>query len=126
MITRKILCVAAATFAALGTAAAADKPAETRAEIPFANSGGINNWSAESDRVLYVQGRNRQWFKAELLTDCIGLRFAENIGFKTEASGAFNRFSSVKVEGRDCPVSSFEVSDPPAKKEKKEKAAENP
>lgn len=130
MITRKILFVAAATLAAFGTAVAAesgaDKSSERPAEIPFANSGGINNWRAENDRVIYVQGNGRQWFKAELMTDCIGLRFAENIGFETEASGAFNRFSSIKVDGRTCHISSFEKSDPPPKKDKKEKTAETP
>lgn len=95
-------------------------------EIPFADKGGIQDWRADNDRVLYVQGQNRQWYKAELMSDCIGLRFAEHIGFDTEASGAFNKFSSIKVEGRDCPVSSFEKSDPPPKKEKKAKAAANP
>jgi hypothetical protein len=96
------------------------------AEIPFADKGGIQDWRADNDRVLYVQGQNRQWYKAELMSDCIGLRYAERIGFDTEASGAFNKFSSIKVEGRDCPVSSFEKSDPPPKKEKKAKDAANP
>jgi len=96
------------------------------AQIPFANNGGINDWRAENDRVLYVQGQNRQWYKAELMSDCIGLRFAERIGFDTEASGAFNKFSSVKVEGRTCAVTSFEKSDAPPKKEKKAKDTAKP
>jgi hypothetical protein len=93
------------------------------AEIPFANNGGINDWRADSDRVIYVQGQNRQWFKGELLSDCIGLRYAERIAFETEASGAFNKFSSIKVDGKNCPLTSFEKSDPPPKKDKKGEAA---
>lgn len=114
MTPRIVVLTALAVLATSGMAAAA----ETRAEIPFANSGGIDDWRAESDRVIYVKGRDRQWFKAELLTDCLGLKFAEKIGFKTEASGAFNRFSSILVDGKSCPLSSFEKSDPPAKKDK--------
>ena len=115
-------------YAILVLAALASAPtfAADTAEIPFANKGGIQDWRAETDRVLYVQGQNRQWFKAELLSDCIGLRFAERIAFETEASGAFNKFSSVKVDGRDCPVSSFEKSGPPPKKEKKDAAKPSP
>jgi hypothetical protein len=112
--------VLAAALVALPALAAAP------AEIPFANNGGIQDWRAENDRVIYVQGQNRQWYRAELMSDCIGLRYAETIGFDTEASGAFNRFSSIKVEGRNCPVSSFEKSDSPPKKEKKAKDAAQP
>lgn len=116
------------SFALIFAAALMSAPATASdtAEIPFADKGGIQDWRADSDRVLYVQGQNRQWFKAELMSDCIGLRFAERIGFDTEASGAFNKFSSVKVEGRTCAVTSFEKSDAPPKKEKEAKDAVKP
>lgn len=121
MTSRIGICVAA-LLGVFGAASAAQS-----AEIPFANNGGIRNWQADSDRVLYIQGNGQQWFKAELMTNCTGLRFAEQIGFETETSGAFNKFSSIIVEGRKCAVSSFEESEkPPTRKEKaaaKEKAA---
>ena len=57
----------------------------------------------------------------------MGLRFAEHIGFETEASGSFSKFSSITVEGRKCPLTSLEKSDaPPSKKDKKEKEAAKP
>ena len=128
MITR-ILTIFAATWPlmAAGTVMAEGdvKPkSNTRAEIPFANRGGINDWRADSDHVLYVQGRNRQWYRAELFTDCIGLNFAENIGFVVEPSGTFDRFSAIVVEHRECKLRSLEKSDkPPSKKEKAAAAA---
>lgn len=99
----------------------AEEPAKTsrRIEIPFANLGGIEDWRPDGDRTLYVQGRNRQWYKAELMTSCIGLNFAEHIGFVVEPSGAFDRFSAILVDHRECQISSLEKSDkPPSKKDK--------
>lgn len=128
MIARIFMLSAVAAIATMNvTTAAETAKTETQAEIPFANNGGIHDWRADSDRALYVQGRDRQWYKAGLLSDCMGLWFADNIGFKTEANGSFNRFSSIIVEGRNCPLTSFEKSDPPPpKKDKKAKEAANP
>lgn len=123
MTARINICVATL----LGVFGAASAAHAQNVQIPFANNGGIRNWQADGDKVIYVQGNGPQWYKAELLTRCTGLNFAEQVGFETETSGAFNKFSSIVVEGRKCPVSTFEVSDkPPTKKEKaaaREKAA---
>jgi hypothetical protein len=111
--------------ATVGTAQAAEKAApKTDASIPFANNGGIDDWRAENDRTLYVKGRtDRQWFKAELLSDCIGLNFADRIAFEPDASGSLTKFSAIVVEGRKCPFTSFEkVDGPPAKKDKEKKS----
>ncbi len=107
------------TAAVLGLVCVASVAQAARPEIAFANNGGIRNWQADGQKTLYVQGNGAQWYKAEFLSNCTGIDFAEQIAFETETSGAFNKFSSVLVEGRKCPVSSFEKSDkPPTKKEK--------
>ncbi|HVY83228.1 MAG TPA: DUF6491 family protein [Steroidobacteraceae bacterium] len=97
---------------ALGaTHASADAP--KHAEIPFANMGAIRDWQADGDQALYVQGRNQQWYHAELMGPCMELPFAERIGFVVEPSGDFDRWSSIVVRGQQCVLTSFTESGPP-------------
>lgn len=79
------------------------------ASIAFANHGGIRNWEAISDRIVLIEGSHRKWFLATLLAPCSGLRFTETVGFVTEPSGSFDRFSSILVRGQKCQLESFEV-----------------
>ena len=103
---------------ALGaTHAIADAPKEP--EIPFANLGGIRDWRADGDRALYVQGRNRQWYHAELMAPCTDLPFTERIGFVVEPNGDFDRWSSILVRGQQCVLTSFAESGPPPEKDAK-------
>lgn len=89
---------------------------EQQARIPFVNHGGIRNWHAEDRDTLYIEGSNRQWYKAELMGNCIDLDFAHSIGFKTGPTGTFDRFSTI-ITGEDrCPVKSLVKSGPPPKK----------
>lgn len=86
------------------------QPNERRAStasIPFANLGGIRDWRATSDDTLYIQGRSGQWYRASLLGDCQGLRFEQSIGFVIEPSGSFDKFSSILVNGHECPLTSM-------------------
>jgi hypothetical protein len=101
---------------ALMTAPAfAGEPANN-ALIPFANLGGIQNWRADGSAALYVQGRNRKWYHAELLGSCPELPFANRVGLVVEPTGEFDRFSSIVVQGHQCMVKSLIESDaPPAK-----------
>jgi hypothetical protein len=93
-----------------------EKPAQ--AEIPFAGMGGIQDWRADGDRALYIEGRNRQWYHAELLGPCIGLNFEHSIGFVIEPMDTFDRFSAIVVDGRVCRLKSLVKSEKPAGKKK--------
>jgi hypothetical protein len=71
-----------------------------------------------------VQDVHRDWYYAKLLGPCIGLDFAQSIGFETRATSTLDKFAAIVVpdEGR-CQFMSFTKSDaPPPKKAKKSKA----
>ena len=108
--TRLAFGLGALAIVGIGSAAAAQN-----ASIPFINQGGIRDWQAPNERTLYVQGRNRQWFRAELAGVCRGLDSVNSIGFDTGHSNRFDRFSSVTVRGQRCRVTSLERVDGPAK-----------
>ena len=110
-------------LAAAGTAAVAE-PVKTpvtgrEASIPFATLGGIDDWRANGDKGLWIRGRSHKWYYAELLGSCSGLGFHDRIGFVIEPYGSFDRFSSIVVEGRICPIRSLRESEPPPPKKTK-------
>ncbi len=101
---------------------APDRPApETR--IPFANHGGIYNWQVINDRTVLIQGQNRKWYKATLMSSCFDLSFAERLGFESNSDSSFDKFSSIKARGQNCPLISLVETTPPPKKVKANKAA---
>jgi len=100
-------------------AATASAAAPKEASIPFANHGGIYNWGVVDNRTLLIQGRNRKWYKATLFAPCIDLPFAQTIGFKTNASGSFDKFSSIVVRRQRCSLTSLVEIPPPVKKPNK-------
>jgi len=124
-ITTGVLMLGAlcAGFAAQAEEATALKKPE--ASIPFANQRtGIRDWQADGTQGLWVQDVHRKWYYATLLGPCIGLDFAQSIGFETRATSTLDKFALIVVpdEGR-CQFTSFTKSDgPPPKKAKKSKA----
>jgi len=132
-----LLVLAIAGSLSAGTATAADTPATEAtssaaspapdAYIPFANHGGIRDWEADRDRGVWVQDSHRNWYYAKLMGPCIGLNFAQAIGFDTHPLGRFDRFSAIVVPGTGrCTVQSFTQSGAPARKvaTKKEQATD--
>ncbi len=97
----------AIVLAAAQTGASAQKPASGNASIPFVNHGGIQGWRVENDHVLYVQSQAGKWYKAETMGACTGLSFARRIGFEGGATDTFDRFSTILVDGRRCPLQSL-------------------
>lgn len=95
---------------------------EQEARIPFANSGGIRNWEAVGNDTLYIEGRRGQWYRAELMGYCPDLNFSVGLGFETNVTGSFDRFSSVYTREGRCEVSSLVKSDPPPGYEDKKKS----
>jgi hypothetical protein len=113
---------AALVLGLAGSAAHADPkgPLPPQASIPFVNHNGIRDWHAADSRTLYVQDARRQWYRATLFAPCFDLPFAQAIGFETRGVDTFDRFSSIRVRGERCSVSSLEVSGaPPAKAKRK-------
>ena len=87
---------------------AAAKPAPAvapapEASIPFANHNGIYTWQVENTRSLLIQGQNRKWYRATLMSSCFDLPFAEEVAFETNPSGSFDKFSAVRVKSQRCP-----------------------
>ena len=113
------LALGALATLSLGPAFAADTATKPQASIPFADHGGIWDWRADGTKGLWVQSNNRQWYYATFMGPCIGLNFANSVGFDTHPMGNFDRFSAVVVPrwGR-CQVQSLEPSEGPAPKEK--------
>lgn len=101
------------TSARSGSASGETNTSATQTRIPFASFGGIEDWRAVSDELLYVEGRNDKWYRVELFAPCTGLRFDQAIGFVAEPTGSFDRFSSIVVDGRECQVRSVTPGTPP-------------
>jgi hypothetical protein len=106
---------------------AAAKPAPAaapapEASIPFANHDGIYTWQVENDSSILIQGQNRKWYRATLMSSCFDLPFAEQVAFETNPSGSFDKFSAVRVRSQRCPVTSLVETTAPAKKVKKLKS----
>jgi len=117
---RTSLAIAALVSAvpALAQAPSPEKPAKLEEiSIPFAQFGGIDDWRADGTQALYIKGRrNSEWYYAKLMSTCQGLNFAEAIGFRNEAAGNFDKFSTIIVDGRPCQLTSLVKSEKPATK----------
>lgn len=113
---RKIIASLALAFSLVTSAQAKERTwpelgVETR--IPFANNGGIDNFRPDGDYGLWIQDRTNRWYYATFFGRCSGLTFAQSVGFETDATSSFDRFSSVRVEGRKCAVNSLVTAEKP-------------
>jgi hypothetical protein len=123
-----LLISLAALPLALHPASAAQEGKEVpRAEISFADSGGIWNWTTgEDDRTVYFQDRHRQWFKATLFMQAFDLPFTTAIRIDSGATNTLDKWGAIYVGRERYPFQSFEKVDGPpvrAKKAKKDKGA---
>lgn len=127
----KISLLSAVLASLIASAALGDTPATSvtpnapaaEASIPFANHDGIYNWQVVNDRTVLIQGQNRKWYKATLMSRCFDLAFAERLGFEANPDGSFDKFSSITVRGQSCPLTSLVDAPPPPRKVKANKAA---
>jgi hypothetical protein len=108
-----LLILAAAAAPALAAPSAKEARSGEQARIVFPDRGGIWNFHAESDDVLYLQDRSRRWYRAELASKCWGLTFANAIGYDTRGSSTFDRYSAVIVNGERCHLLSLTRSEKP-------------
>src|SRR5262245_15122257 len=113
---RNIARVAAVVSIAMFGAAALNARAEP--SIPFANHGGIYDWHPNGNKGIWVQAANRHWYYATFFGgECFGLDTAPSVGFVTEPTGEFNRWSSIIVPRQlqpRCRLATFEPSAAPS------------
>lgn len=114
-----LAAVAALAIGGAAQAATPDSPLPQQASVPFVNHHGIRDWHAADDRTLYVQDNRHQWYRATLFARCFELPFAQMIGFETRGIDSFDRFSSIRVRGERCQVSSLVASSAPPPKAKR-------
>lgn len=89
---------------------------EPEAQIRFVQYGTVDSWHADTDRLLYVQGRDRQWYRVDLFSPCFGLEYASGIRFiPSDGAGTFDRFSHVAIRGQRCKVESVKRIPPPVR-----------
>ena len=115
---RKMLAAALLMAApvAAASAAPATPPADEEVSIPFVHFGGIYNFDAPSDEIVYLQDRSRNWYRAQLYGQCYGLQDAIGIGVDTRGSANFDRTSLLIVDHQSCPIESLTRSGPPPSK----------
>src|SRR5687767_12761271 len=55
----------------------------------------IENWSAPNSRTLLVEATDGSRYRAQFLTDCIGLPFVTSIGFETRGLNQLDQYSDI-------------------------------
>lgn len=111
--TRPRFAVAALVLAGAMTVPAASSPAQD-ATIPFANSGAIVDWQADSEKAIYLLDRSDRWYLATFRGTCYRLPVQTTIAFDTGVSDRFDRFSAVVTEDGRCAVDTLVRVDRPA------------
>ena len=102
----------------LAVHAAPPRPAP-RAEIAFADHGGVEDWRAVSDREIWFEDLHRHWYRATLMTPAFDLPFVEHIGIDARPSGTLDKFGGIYVRRQHYMFASFEaMPGPPPKKVK--------
>ena len=91
------------------------------ASIPFVDMRGIEDFQPDGDRAVYLQDRNRKWYRATIMGPCLGLSYATRIGVKTRGGSSLDKYGSLLVDGDECRIGELMTSGPPPKKVKKAK-----
>ncbi len=111
---RTFLAVAAVSAILAGCASGASyEPIGPQASIPFADHGNIRDFHAVNDDTVYLQARNRQWYRADLIGPCMGLPYAIGIGVDARPTGTLDRFGTILVDGERCKIGSLTPSESP-------------
>lgn len=110
---------ATALLVGLGTgniAVAQDTPRQ--GSIPFKSLNGIRDFRPDGDRAIYLQARNRSWFRGEIVGPCIGLPTATRIGIDSFGSPTIDGTATLLVDGERCQLANLVESAPPTKRNK--------
>jgi hypothetical protein len=111
-----MLAASASASAVASTPDKAESAKTVEVRIPFANFGGIRNFDAVEEDVVYIQDRRRNWYRAQLYGPCIGLRNAIGIGVDTRGSSSFDRFSTLVVGHERCAIHSLVRTEKPERR----------
>lgn len=98
-------------------ALAKDTPRAGRASIAFADKpGGILDWRIADNRTVYLQASGNRWYRADTISACNDLPYAETLGFATNPDGSFDAFGALIVRGRRCALKTLTAlpGEPPA------------
>lgn len=107
-------------LALLAAAAAPAAPPRDEVSIPFVSRPrSIRSFNAPSDDLLYLQDRQGRWYRADISGPCIGLSWANAIGYDTRGSLSLSRGGSILVEGQRCLIVSLTRSEAPPRKRKR-------
>jgi hypothetical protein len=85
----------------------------SQASIPFADLGNVRDFHAVTDDTVYLQARDRQWYRAELIGPCFGLPYALAIGVDAQPLGTLDRFGTIIVDGERCKIGSLTPAESP-------------
>jgi hypothetical protein len=119
-----LLPILAAALAAPAFAAPPPHTEAVRSEevrIPFPRFR-LRDFRADSRDVVFLEDRNRNWYRAQVMGPCLDLPFAQAIGIDTRGSASFDRFSAIVVGGERCQLVSLTRSGKPQKRAKKPRA----
>ena len=111
-------------LALLAASASSVAPPRAEVSIPFVSQPrAIRSFKAPSDELLYLQDRRGRWYRARIGGPCIGLSWANVIGYDTRGSLSLARGGSILVEGQRCMIVSLTRSEPPPRRRGKRKPA---
>lgn len=112
---RRFLAVAVLSALVAGCAGSADyaTPIGPQASIPFVEHGNIRDFHAVNDDTVFLQARNRQWYRADLIGPCFGLPYANGIGIDARPMGTLDRFGTIIVDGERCKIGSLTPAESP-------------
>jgi hypothetical protein len=113
---RFILPLLAVVATAPAPVLGAQPPADREVRIPFVQFGAIRGFRSDGDDVVYLQGRRRIWYRAQLNGPCINLPHALRIGLDQRYSSTLDNSSSLIVEGERCRIVSLVQGDPPRRR----------
>jgi uncharacterized protein DUF6491 len=124
MKTPLLLLAAAAAAPALASPPPAQPQPREEASIPFVNHPrAIRTFEATADDIVYLQDRRGRWYRAELGGTCLGLRWANAIGYDTRGGLSLDRFGAILVGAERCAIVSLTRSEPPPRRHRKKRAA---
>jgi Family of unknown function (DUF6491) len=93
------------------------------ASIVFPNYGAIRNFEADGDKGIWIEDQQRRWYYGEFMGSCIGLNFANAIGFDTGWLSRFDKFSKIIVRDDVCTLSSFVTAEKPLSRKERRRLA---
>lgn len=127
---KKLILTALAATAITGSASA--KPSAphkwaelgVEASIVFPDYGAIRNFEADGDHGIWIEDQRSRWYYGEFIGPCQGLQFENAIGFDTDGSSRFDRFSKVIVRDDVCQLHSFVTAEKPLSRKERKRLAE--